>query len=154
MKKIFLVSLSVAAMFAWGCSTPSDSKPAGAAPESAAPANNSASAFDGLWKGREVTPGREGPASLTIAGQALEFHGANSDDWLKGTFTVRDDATPKQFIGTVTDCGGPEYIGKKCYAIYKVEGNTMTIAGYEPGVMDFPAAFDAAGARQFVFKHE
>jgi uncharacterized protein (TIGR03067 family) len=83
----------------------------------------------------------------------LEFHGAYANDWLKGTFTLREDTNPKQFVGVVTECAGPEYVGRNCYAIYKLEDGTLTVAGNEPGVSGFPSAFDASGSRQFVFKH-
>jgi uncharacterized protein (TIGR03067 family) len=152
MKKILLISLSVAALFASGCSTPSQTNPTTAPPESSTPRATVSTAFEGSWKGRDATPGHEGTVSLTFSGQSLEFHGTGTDDWLKGTFTVREDTNPKQFVGTVTDCAAPENIGKKAYAIYKIEGDTLTIAGYPLGDSDFPPAFDASGCRLLVLK--
>jgi uncharacterized protein (TIGR03067 family) len=154
MKNLILVPLSIAALFASGCSTPSESHPASAASKSPAPPKTNSTAFEGLWNGHEVTPGREGPASLTISGQTLEFHGADANDWLKGTFTTREDTNPKQFLCVVTECAAPEYVGRNCYAIYKLENGTLTAAGNEPGASGFPSAFDAPGSRQFVFKHD
>jgi uncharacterized protein (TIGR03067 family) len=154
MKKTILIPLSLAALLAWGCSTPSKSNPAAAAPESPAAPKTDSTVFEGSWKGREVTPGREGPASLAVSGQTVEFHGANANDWLKGTFTLREDTNPKQFVGVVTECAVPEYVGQKCYAIFKIEDGALTVAGNEPGVANMPSAFDAPGSRQFVFKHD
>jgi uncharacterized protein (TIGR03067 family) len=154
MKKIILIALSIAAIFVSGCSTHSASSSAAVAPENSAPPKATSTAFEGAWKGREVTPGREGPASISISGQTLEFHGADADDWLKGTFTVREDTNPKRWVGTVTECAAPEYVGKKCYAIYKIEDGTLTIAGNQPGDSIIPSAFDAPGSRQFVLKHD
>jgi uncharacterized protein (TIGR03067 family) len=158
MKKLILIFLPVAAMFATGCSTPSASNSASTPPataaESPAPLRASPTAFEGSWKGHEVTPGREGPASLTFSGQTIEFHGSDANDWLKATFTIREDTTPKQWAGVITECSDSEYVGKKSYAIYRLEGDTLTISGYEPGNANIPSAFDAAGTRQFVFKHD
>jgi uncharacterized protein (TIGR03067 family) len=155
MKKITLIPLCMAALFVAGCSTPSKSNAVDPSSESPAPpkAKVNSTVFEGTWIGHETTPGQEGQVSLTITGQTVEFHGASANDWLKGTFTLRDDANPKQFTGVVTDCGAPEYIGKTCYAIYKIEDGTLTVAGYEPGAAGFPSAFDAPGTRQMVFKH-
>ena len=73
---------------------------------------------------------------------------------MKGTFTLREDTNPKQWVGIVTECAAPEAVGKKCYAIYKIEDGTLTITGNAPGVSDIPSAFDAPGSREFVFKHD
>jgi uncharacterized protein (TIGR03067 family) len=159
MKKLILLPISVAAIILSGCSTPSgetNSAPASAPAETAAPtpAKSNPTTLEGAWKGRDVTPGQEGPATLKFVGQTVEFHGATDEDWLKGTFTVREDTTPKQWIGVITDCSSADAIGKKCYAIYKLEDGTLTIAGYPIGTEEFPTAFDAANARQFVLKHD
>ncbi len=153
MKKMILIPLAMAALFASGCSTPSTSNSASAASKSSTPPKPDSTAIEGLWNGREVTPGREGPASITVSGQTLEFHGADANDWLKGTFTLREDSNPKQFIGLVTECAAPEFVGKSCYAIYKLEDGTLTVAGNDPGISNAPSAFDAPGSRQFIFKH-
>jgi uncharacterized protein (TIGR03067 family) len=154
MKNIILIPLSIAALFAAGCSTPSASNPAAAASASSTPSKTLTTAFEGSWNGREVTPGRGGQVSLNVSGQNLEFHGADANDWLKGTFTLREDTNPKQWAGIITECASPEYVGKKAYAIYKIEDGTLTIAGNEPGDSNIPSAFDAPGARQFVFQHD
>jgi len=156
MKKFMLISLPAAALLASGCSSPSSSStpPASPPPESPAPPQATPTALEGTWKGREITPGHEGQASLKITGQTIDFQGTDPNDWLKATFTVRDDTTPKQWAGVIKECSNSEYIGKRSYAIYRIEGDTLTIAGYEPGYAGFPSSFDAAGTRQFVFKHD
>ncbi len=110
--------------------------------------------LEGSWTGHDVTPGREGPASLLVSGHTLEFHGAEANDWLKGTFTLHEDTNPKQLTGIVTECPAQDYIGKKVYSIYKLEGDTLTVAGNEPGNTNFPSAFDDPTTRQLVFKHD
>jgi uncharacterized protein (TIGR03067 family) len=154
MKKIILISLSLAALFVSGCSTPSASNSAPTAPESPAPPKAAPTAFEGSWKGRELTPGREGLATLAVSGQSLEFHGAEANDWLKATFSLREDTSPKQCVGLITDCSDAQYVGKKFCAIYRIEDGTMTISGNEPGSTDIPTTFDAPGTRQIVFKHD
>ena len=44
--------------------------------------------------------------------------------------------------------------GKTAYAIYLLEGDTLTLTANEPGDPNVPGSFDAPGARQFVFKKE
>ena len=144
---MILIALCIAAIFASGCSTPSESKSAAVASESPTSPKPNSTVFEGSWNGRE------GPASLIVSGQTLEFHGADADDWIKGTFTLREDINPKQWVGTVTECAAPEVIGKKCYAIYKIEDGALTISGNQPGDSNIPQAFDAPGSREVIFKH-
>jgi len=145
---MILIPLSIAAIFASGCATSSEPKPPAAASETPTPPKTNPTAVEGAWNGSEVTPNHEGPASLTFSGQTLEFHGANADDWAKGTFTLQEDTTPKQLVGVVTDSPNADSIGRKTYAIYKIEDGTLTLSGGT----NFPAAFDAPGCRQFVLK--
>jgi uncharacterized protein (TIGR03067 family) len=125
-------------MFASGCSTPHKSDSA---------------TIQGTWKGRELTPNAsaEGPCYLTISGQTLHFIGANTNEWYQGTFTLREDANPKEMIAVITECPAPNYVGRTSHAIYRLENATLTITGNEPGAPNVPAAFDAPGARQLVF---
>jgi uncharacterized protein (TIGR03067 family) len=151
------IAVSFALIFAAGCSTPKRSNSDAPPPTSqttVAPRTESpdATELEGVWKGVEITKDNEGPASLTFSGQTLDYHGHEDGDWLKGTFTLREDTTPRQFIGVITACDNPDAIGKKCYAIYKIEDGALTVSGAAPGESDFPSAFDATGAREFVFK--
>jgi len=103
---MILLSVSLALIFASGCSTPT---------------KTNSTVFEGSWTGRDVTPGREGTASLLVSGHTLEFHGAEANDWLKGTFTLHEDTNPKQLTGIVTECPAQDYVGKNVCAIYKIE---------------------------------
>jgi uncharacterized protein (TIGR03067 family) len=154
MKRVILIPLSIAALFASGCSTPSESHSAAIASPSATPAKTNPTVFEGSWHGHETTPGQQGQASLIASGQSLEFHGAEGNDWLKATFSLRDDTNPKEWVGIITDCAQSEYVGKKAYAIYSLENGTLTIAGNEPGNSEIPKTFDASGSRGFVFNHD
>jgi uncharacterized protein (TIGR03067 family) len=154
MKRMIFIPLAATALFAAGCSTPSESTTAAPPSETSATSKTVSTAIEGSWHGRDVTPGHDGPASLIISGQTLEFHGGDTDDWAKGTFTLREDTTPKQLIGVITDCASADNIGKKCYAIYKVENGTLTLTGSQIGAPNPPPSFDAPECRQMVFKHD
>jgi uncharacterized protein (TIGR03067 family) len=117
----------------------------------AIPAKSDFDTIQGTWKGVEVG-GSEDTAVLTIAGHDLECRGANPNDWYKGTFTLREDSTPRQCVLAITGCPLPDYVGKTCLAIYQIADGTLTMAGNEPGNPNAPAAFGAEGSRTFKFK--
>ena len=108
-------------------------------------------ALQGKWTGQEVGVQVPGTSSLVIDGTKLEFVGANTNEWYKATFTLRDDTTPKQFVAVITDCPAPQYIGKTANAIYKIEDGKFTLTGNEPGNPAVPGSFDAPHARELVF---
>ncbi len=108
--------------------------------------------LQGKWKGQET--GAKGTASAVVSGSSLEFHGANPAEWYKATFTLHEEANPKQLVAVITECPAPLYIGKTANAIYRIEDGTLTITGNEPGNPAMPAAFDAPGSRQIIFKAE
>jgi uncharacterized protein (TIGR03067 family) len=103
------------------------------------------------WNGQERGRALGQTNMLVLSGNNLEFHGANPQEWYKGTFTLHEDTTPKQMIVVITDCPAPQYIGKTANAIYRIENGTLTIAGNEPGNPAMPATFDAPGTRLVTF---
>jgi uncharacterized protein (TIGR03067 family) len=105
----------------------------------------------GKWSGHEVGAETQGSPSVTFEGTKLEFHGANTQEWYKATFTLREDTTPKQLEAVVTECPAPQYVGKTAHAIYKIENGKLTLTGNEPGNPAVPESFNAPGARQIVF---
>jgi uncharacterized protein (TIGR03067 family) len=108
-------------------------------------------ALQGKWAGQEVGSQIPGASSLVIDGTNLEFVGADTNEWYKATFTLRDDTTPKQLVAVITDCPAPQYIGKTANAIYKIEDGKFTLTGNEPGNPAVPGSFDAPHARELVF---
>lgn len=146
-----LVCLAIATAWVSGCSSPSPATPAST--QSAAPANTDLAMLQGFWTGREITYGREGLASLTITGQNLEYRGEDDNDWAKGTFVLREDISPRQIIGTITQTSDPQNVGKNIYSIYKIENGTLTITGGGTDPSSIPGKFDSRTARCFVFKH-
>jgi uncharacterized protein (TIGR03067 family) len=111
-------------------------------------AKQDSAVLQGTWQGQE----NGGASSIVLTGNNLEFHGADAKEWYKGTFTVRDDVSPKQMIIVITDCPFPQYVGKTANAIYTIENGTWTIAGNEPGNPAFPAGLHAKGVRTIAFK--
>jgi uncharacterized protein (TIGR03067 family) len=113
-----------------------------------------AAALQGTWKGQEIGSNAGGTRYFIFSGNTVEFQGANNDDWCRGTFTVREDTNPRQIVGTITQCHQREYIGKAACGIYQLNGDTLTITGYEPGTPGVPSSFDAPGARHFVLQRD
>lgn len=111
-------------------------------------------AIQGQWQGTEkdAAPGQY--STLIITGKNLEFHGADTNEWYKGVFTLQENTKPKQFLGVIRDCPSSDCIGMKVYCIYRIENGTFTISGNAPGETNFPTSFAAPGTRQIVFKRK
>ena len=76
------------------------------------------------------------------------------NEWYKGTFTLRENMTPRQLLGTVTECAAPQYVGKTSYAIYRLENGALTLTAKEPGNPEPPSGFESNDARRFIFKEK
>lgn len=139
MKNTLMLILSTALILASGCSTLHKSDSA---------------SLQGTWQGRAVGDEPAAPCSFVIAGNNFEFHGPDAKVWYKGTFTLREDTKPKQYIAVITDCPFPQYVGKTSMAIYRLENGNLTITGNEPGKPTPPAAFDAPGAARVELKRK
>ena len=107
--------------------------------------------LQGTWSGSEVGVNTQGSLSLIIEGTNYEFHGANSNDWEKGTFSLREDTTPKQIEAIITECSAPQYVGKTIHGVYKIEDDTFTYTVNEPGNPAVPPSFDTQGASKYAF---
>jgi uncharacterized protein (TIGR03067 family) len=139
MKNTIMIVLCAAAIFASGCSTLHKSDSAN---------------LQGTWSGREIGATPETPRQLVFSGKQFDYRGASPDDWGKGTFTLREDTQPKQFLVTLTECGPAQYIRKTCCMIYKIEDGVLIVAANEPGNPSAPLGFEARGSRHMVFKKE
>ena len=107
--------------------------------------------LQGTWQGKEIGGKTEGPCSLVFSGNNVEFHAADTNGWIKGIFSLREDTNPKQIICLATACSNPSCVGKTVYAIYRIEAGTFKVTGNEPGNTNVPSGFDAPGARQLEF---
>jgi uncharacterized protein (TIGR03067 family) len=114
-------------------------------------------ALQGTWNGpqiqKHVNP--EHQCSLIISGNNYEFQDdADTNAWNKGTFTLKEDTEPRQYIFTVSECHIPKYVGSTIMAIYRLEGGTLTITWNAPGNPAAPSAFDAPGAARMELKQK
>ena len=109
-------------------------------------------ALQGTWQGQEIGRQTDGSCLLIVSGKTLEFRGADTREWYKADFTLKEDVNPHQVVAVVNQCPAPQYVGKTTHAIYQLKGDMLTIAGNEPGNPEIPSAFDAPGSRQFVLK--
>ena len=66
---------------------------------------------------------------------------SGENEWYKGTFSINTQTDPKQLDHLLTDCFINEGIGLTVLAIYKIENNSMTFAGNEPGETSRPDSF-------------
>jgi len=64
--------------------------------------------------------------TVNIAGNELEYHGADSNDWARGSFVLHEDAQPKEMELTVREPSKSS--NQVIYAIYQVSGGEMTVA--------------------------
>jgi len=120
--------------------------------QAAAVNKSDSEALQGTWKGQELGGDAEGDCYLIVSGKDFEFRGPDTNEWYKGTFTLREDAKPKQLLGSVTECCAPQYVGKMSHAIYRIEGDKLTLTAKAPGDPELPSGFDDNEARRFVFK--
>ena len=147
-----------------GCSTPQQPASSSATPSSSpnaqvaetksqakAPLSDTA-VLQGTWTGKELSADSENPCQLVVSGQNFEFHGPDSNEWYKGTFTLREGSNPKVLVAAITECPVEKYVGKTDFAIYRLESGTLTLTAYEPGNPEVPPGFEAPETRRFVFK--
>jgi len=109
--------------------------------------------LQGTWVGAEV--GQDGQAKVVFTDNTIHFTGTHPQEWYKGTMVLNEETTPKQGDFTISECPLQDYVGKVAKAIYKLEGDTLTMAGSEPGDETRPAGFDGTdGTRVFQFTRQ
>jgi len=112
----------------------------------ATPQKSDLASFQGTWKGRIMQGNPAMECSFVISGKTFDFRASDTNIWYKGTFSLREDTTPKQYIAVIGECAFPQYVGKTSLAIYQMKDGTLTITGNEPGNPAAPAAFDTPDA--------
>ena len=130
MKRLFITTMLVAVS---GCSTLRTSDSA---------------VLQGTWKASEIG-GKGEVCRIVISGDAAEFHGADTNQWFKATFTVRPDTNPRQVVFVTTASSYPPDIGSTRYAIYRNENGVIRLTATEPGNANMPSDFSAPDTRQF-----
>jgi len=110
-------------------------------------AKSDEAAMQGTWKGLSVSESPQHKVIFVVSGRHFDFYDeTETNNWYKGTFTLSEDTSPRQFIATITACPFPQYLGKTSKAIYKIEKGTLTITANEPGKEGVPEDFDSEGA--------
>jgi len=109
-------------------------------------------ALQGTWQGPEIGGNTPGTSYMIVTGSNFEFRGADTNEWYRGTYTLRENTKPHQLVATITECSAAEYVGKTDYAIYEVNGATLRFSAFEPGNTTVPSKFDAPGTRRFVMQ--
>ena len=111
--------------------------------------SSDAIALEGAWSAVDSDP-----MSLVIRGSNFEAQDATSNNWLKATFSLREDKDPKQLVLVLTQSSDPKEAGKTANAIYQIQGDTLTITANEPGDPDVPKGFDDTNSDKLVFKRK
>jgi uncharacterized protein (TIGR03067 family) len=145
MKNIIFAGLSAGAIFLVVTGLSADKLGSAAADKD--PAMSDKTAIQGTWKGRARNNNPEHQVTFAVSGQQFDFRDeTETNNWYKGTFSLKEDTSPRQFIATITECPFPQYVGKISKAIYKIEKGTLTVTAYEPGKEGVPEDFDEEGA--------
>lgn len=93
--------------------------------------------------------------TLVISGTQLDYRGAQSNDWCRGSFVLNEEAQPMQLDLTMQAISDPDYVGKTALGIYELKGGELRVAVAEPGSGQRPANLAGEqGVRVFSFKRE
>lgn len=110
------------------------------------------SSIQGHWTGFDLTRPAE-QCSVTITGNQLEYRGARTNDWCRGTFVLNGSAQPVQMDLIVQE--PPPIAGKTMLLIQDLKGDEMKVAGAEPGVPLRPGNFSPGRqSRVWSFKRD
>jgi uncharacterized protein (TIGR03067 family) len=139
MKNILNLLLCAAALLGAGCST--------------VPKSDLAT-LQGTWKGSIAQDNPGLACHFIVAGNNFEFRSDDQTVWYKGTFTLHENTTPPQYMALIRDCPFPQYVGKTSMAIYRVDKDSLTLTGNEPGKLEVPPAFDAPGFARMELKRQ
>jgi hypothetical protein len=134
MKRLIIITMVLAAA---GCSTLRKSDSA---------------SLQGTWQGKEIGGKTQGFCFVVVSGDTAEFRGADTNEWYKATFTLREDTDRKQIVCVTTGSSYPPMIGKPRYGIYRIKDGVVRLTINEFDNPSVPSSFHAPGARQFEFR--
>ena len=98
--------------------------------------------LDGTWVG---TAGDSyGEWTFKISKGKVEVKGPDSE-FYSGTIKINTKTNPKQSDFKIIKCSQMEYEGETSLAIYKLEGDKLTIVASEPGSMSRPYSLESGG---------
>jgi len=97
--------------------------------------------LQGTWEGFMEGHEADGKVTITITGNSLRFR-RDTDVWFDTTFTLPAGTYPQQLHATIKDCLEPcDDVGKVVFAIFQVEGLTLTLAGIQASSVEPPKNF-------------
>jgi uncharacterized protein (TIGR03067 family) len=111
--------------------------------EDMAQASKEGTELEGTWAGTDAG-GYGDEWTFVISKDKVEVKGPESA-FYSGTVTLNDKMNPKQVDFKIDKCSLPEYVDETSLGIYKLDGNKLTLATTEPGLMSRPAFFDSTG---------
>lgn len=110
--------------------------------------------LQGRWLGKEVRGKTEAVCHAVVIGDTAEFWGADTNEWYKATFTLREDTNPRQIVCMTTGSSYAPMVGKPRYGIYRFENGMVRLTINEFENPTVPSGFDAEGGRQFEFRRQ
>jgi uncharacterized protein (TIGR03067 family) len=106
----------------------------------------------GTWTGAEDTGE---PYSIVFTDTDWSMTHESGDEWQQGTYTLNDNASPKQLDLYITGASNNQFIAETARFIYKIEGRTLTLTGGQPGDNYRPSDFSEGGTtRTFIVINE
>ncbi len=112
--------------------------------------------LQGTWEGGLEGHETEGKVSITITGNTLHFQGLKPTERYQATFTLPAGTDPQQLHATIKGGPVPKDIGKVVVAIFKIEHETLTLAGISASAVQSPRSFgqDPAFENNSMFRYE
>lgn len=108
--------------------------------------------LSGAWTGSENSGV---PCTFVFGTVDWSLTLGDGSEWYDGSYTFNDNVTPKQLDLYVTDSFNETFIAKTALYIYKIEGDTLTLTGSDPGTAYRPGRFSEGGAtRTFTVVNE
>lgn len=98
--------------------------------------------LQGSWEGVQEGHEAAGKYTLTITGNSIRYQGPKPDEWYEATFTLPPGGYPQQLRATLTGAERTKDIGAVVVAIFKIEGGTLTLAGFDPDSLDWRDPFE------------
>ena len=137
------VFLSLSVLFLFGCTAGGDDDDGGNMV-----AGNPA--LVGTWQGIEVEGGTD---TWTFVFSATKMEAETSGfEVYKGNYFTDDTVVPHRADFEIVESDMSEYVGEKSLVIYKIEGNTLTMAASEPGRGVRPTEFVRGSSYARVFE--
>ena len=99
--------------------------------------NNNETEMEGTWIGYELDGGND-VWTYDVNEDILNISASPSEEWYNGVITLNTDLFPKQVDYEVTGSSYDQAVGLTTLGIYKIEGDTLTLAANAPGISERP----------------